>query len=295
MGAFLHQSSALRHQPPRAAEQHLPPTAAERHHPPAAAEPLPPAPETLHPALWRAHQLGGQREPTCASGFAALDAELPGGGWPHRALTELLLPHPGIGELRLLAPALAAVQRHGRVVLLFDPPASLCAWACLALGLELQKIVLVRSRASDESDALAAARPPRPPWRKSRRPAPDLLWTLEQALASGHTGAVLAWLPAVLGSEALRRLQLAAQAHDGPAFVLRDAQARLAPSVAPLRLLLGPAPADRLTVALLKRRGPPLEQPLLLALRPTLSAAARQRSLQTQRVLLRPARRTAAA
>jgi acetyl esterase/lipase len=28
-------------------------------------------------------------------------------------LTELLLPHPGLGELRLLAPALAAVQARG--------------------------------------------------------------------------------------------------------------------------------------------------------------------------------------
>ena len=43
---------------------------------------------------------------TVASGFAALDAELPGGGWPRRVLSELLLPHPGVGEIRLLAPAL---------------------------------------------------------------------------------------------------------------------------------------------------------------------------------------------
>jgi protein ImuA len=34
--------------------------------------------------------------------------QLPGGGWPQGVVTELLLPHPGVGELRLLAPALAA-------------------------------------------------------------------------------------------------------------------------------------------------------------------------------------------
>ena len=50
-----------------------------------------------------------QRARPCASGFAALDAELPGGGWPRRVLSELLLPHPGVGEIRLLAPALVAV------------------------------------------------------------------------------------------------------------------------------------------------------------------------------------------
>ena len=64
----------------------------------------------LHPAVWRASQLGGGAQATSPSGFAALDAELPGGGWPHGVLTELLLPQPGIGELRLLAPTLAALS-----------------------------------------------------------------------------------------------------------------------------------------------------------------------------------------
>jgi protein ImuA len=218
--------------------------------------------EDLHPALWLAHQLGRQRAPVCASGFAELDAELPGGGWPHRTLTELLLSHPGVGELRLLAPALAAVQRSGRALLLFDPPASPCAWACRALGLDLQQLLLVRS-----------SQPRR------GRANNDLLWTLEQTLASGHAGAVLAWLPATLGGEAMRRLQLAAQAHDGPAFVLRDLAARSKPSVAALRLLLAPAVPDGLSVSLLKRRGPPLTRTLTLALLPALPRTARQRAL----------------
>ena len=72
--------------------------------------------EQLHPALWRAHQAGRQRDAVVASGFADLDAVLPGGGWPQRALTELLLPHPGVGEIRLLAPALAAVRQGPRGV-----------------------------------------------------------------------------------------------------------------------------------------------------------------------------------
>ncbi|MGZ8259658.1 MAG: hypothetical protein ACXWUL_03795, partial [Caldimonas sp.] len=55
------------------------------------------APETLHPALWLGHQLGRSGVQTVSSGFAALDAELPGGGWPCRVLSELLLPHPGVG------------------------------------------------------------------------------------------------------------------------------------------------------------------------------------------------------
>src|SRR4051794_18846896 len=58
------------------------------------------APETLHPSLWLGHQLGRIGSDAVATGFARLDVELPGGGWPRRALAELLLPHAGVGEIR---------------------------------------------------------------------------------------------------------------------------------------------------------------------------------------------------
>jgi protein ImuA len=230
---------------------------------------LPPAPEALHPALWRAHQLGRPVGAGLPSGFAALDAQLPGGGWPLGTLTELLLPHEGLGELRLLAPALAAVQAQQRCVMCFDPPASPCAWALSALGLDLQRLVLLRARQPLKGPA------------RSRLPAPDVLWALEQALKSGQVGAVLAWLPVNLRADALRRLQLAAQAQAGPVFLFRDALARGRPSPAPLRLLLQPAGADHLTVRLLKRRGPQATQPLRLALPPVLPTHLQAR-LQAQ-------------
>jgi protein ImuA len=63
----------------------------------AAARPAPIRPESLHPTLWLGHQLARHGDAAVASGFAALDAQLPGAGWPRRALTELLLPHPGVG------------------------------------------------------------------------------------------------------------------------------------------------------------------------------------------------------
>lgn len=226
---------------------------------PAEAPPAPAA-EDLHPALWRAHQLGRQREATCASGFPELDAVLPGGGWPVRTLTELLLPHAGIGELRLLAPALAELQARQRCVMLFDPPATPFAWAWGACGLDVQQLFVVKGRNGVRG-----------------LPSADVLWALEQALKSGHVGAVLAWLPLRLGADALRRLQLAAQAHDGPAFLLRDEAVRSKPSPAPLRLLLRPAGPDDLRVQVLKRRGPPLAQPLVLALAAVLPEALRQR------------------
>ena len=213
--------------------------------------------EHLHPALWRAHQLGRGREAVQASGYAMLDAELPGGGWPQRAITELLLAGPGWGEMRLLAPVLAQVGVAGRGVLLVGPPAEPCAEALAQLGLDLARCVVIRGA--------------------------DLLWPLEQALRSGQVGAVVAWAPASLKSEALRRLQLAAQSHEGPAFVMRGLAAAAHPSPAPLRLALSGAGPDAMAVRLLKRRGPALDEPLVLALPPVLSQTARLRASTPRR------------
>lgn len=256
----------------------------------------PPDPAQWHPALWRASQVGGGRQRTTPSGFEPLDAQLPGGGWPHGVLTELLLAQPGIGELRLLAPALAglapppsagaavAVDEAARCVMLFDPPARLSAWALAQQGLHTRHWLVVQPRSPQRH-------PRGGPGLAPLLPAADLLWALEQALRSGHVGAVLAWLPRALRADALRRLQLAAQAHDGPVFVFREAQAAGRPSAAPLRLLLQPAGIDGLALRLLKRRGPPLAQVLRLQLPPVLTP--RQHAQAATRQLLGEAHRTA--
>ena len=216
-------------------------------------------PESLHPALWLGHQLGRHADSAVPSGFAPLDAQLPGRGWPRRALTELLLPHPGVGEIRLLAESLVATQQAGRLVMLFDPPTDLSALALAALGFDVEQLLIIHTR----SRVI---------------PGSDSLWALEQALKSGHVGAVLAWLPPRLRSERLRRLQLAAHAHDGPAFMLRESGAAERPTVAPLRLALRAQGADALAVRVLKRRGPALDRPLQLALPPVLNASSRERA-----------------
>ena len=273
----------------------------------------------LHPGVWRASQIGGGPRRVTASGFPLLDAQLPGGGWPHGVLTELLLPEPGVGELRLLAPALATVAPlgvapasasastaggspgaapdAGRCVMLFDPPALLSAWALVQCGLGSRHWLVVQGRAGQARTGRALAGPgviaPGAP-RGANRLAPllasaDLLWALEQSLKSGHVGAVLAWLPLNLRADVLRRLQLAAQAHDGPVFIFRDALARSQPSAAPLRLLLQPAGIDGLSVRLLKRRGPALAQPLRLALPPVLAPHQQARAQAQADVRAQPA------
>ena len=97
-------------------------------------------------------------------------------------------------------------------------------------------------------------------------------------MKSGHVGAIVGWLPPRLRAERLRRLQLAAQAHDGPVFVFREMAAQQRPTAAPLRLALRAGGVDTLELRLLKRRGPPLPTPLVLELPPVLSASARGRA-----------------
>ena len=245
------------------------------------------APESLHPALWLGHQLGRQADQGVASGFPLLDAQLPSRGWPRRTLTELLLPHAGIGEIRLLSPCLAATQQAGRLVMVFDPPENLSAWALAELGLDVEQLLIIntRTRIGAPCPPSTADGPPGgrgPAWERPGArpvtPGADSLWALEQALKSGHVGAVLAWLPPRLRAERLRRLQLAAHAHDGPAFVLREMAAAQRPTAAPLRIALRPGGADLLRLRLLKRRGPPLAEVLQLELPPVLSELARGRA-----------------
>ena len=223
------------------------------------------APETLHPALWLGHQFGRTGADAVSTGFPELDAELPGGGWPRRALSECLLAHPGVGEVRLLAPAIVAAQRADRLAMLFDPPADLSARALGSIGIDAAQLLVITSGGG------AASRDGQPA-------SGDSLWALEQALKSGHVGAVVAWLPPRTPTERMRRLQLAASRHDGAAFVLREPAAAVRPSPAPLRVLLEPGGADRLRLRVLKRRGPPLESPLQLELPAVLSPVARRRA-----------------
>src|SRR4051812_311459 len=78
------------------------------------------APEALHPDIWRASQLGRSTTKCVDTGFPVLSTQLGGSGWPTGTLVDLMVQQPGIGEIRLLAPALAKVA-HKKVVMLQPP------------------------------------------------------------------------------------------------------------------------------------------------------------------------------
>lgn len=169
--------------------------------------------ETLFAAqtLWhagRSAKIGAEGEPT---GHAALDALLPQGGWPRRALTELLLPADGVGELELVFPALARMTQAGQPVVVIAPPYIPYAPAWHAAGVDLSQLQIVEAS-------------PR-----------DALWAFEQCLRSGACAAVLGW-PAQADAQSLRRLQVAADSGDCLGFAFRDRRHVANASPAALRL-----------------------------------------------------------
>lgn len=196
--------------------------------------------------LWRGDELGLADGQVIGTGHAALDAQLPGGGWPVGAMTELLQSAPEAHAWHLLLPALVqAVQGGAGPVALIGAPQEPFGPALAARGLPAEALLWVRCEAS-----------------------PARLWACEQALRCADMAAVLAWLPQARVGE-LRRLQLAAAQHDALLFVFRPETAARMTSPARLRLRLEACAEDgaQLDVHILKRRGPPLASPIRLPAR----------------------------
>ncbi len=191
-----------------------------------------------HPAIWRGDDCAPEPA-TLPSGFPALDAALPGRGWPQGALTEMLIEREGIGELRLALPALVQVQTQKRDVVWIAPPHRPYAPALAAAGLDLARFFVVRCR-----------------------DAKDALWAYEQALRAPECGAAFAWL-AAHDDRVLRRLQVAAREGGTWGVLWRRPGQHGSATAAPLRLALSPG-QGRLVVRVLKRRGAGLPQPVVL-------------------------------
>lgn len=165
-----------------------------------------------------------------ASGFPELDAALPGGGWQSGTIVELMPEETGIGELRLLMPALARLTQADRYVAMISPPYIPFAPALSQHAIRLERLLVIRAHSTE-----------------------DILWAFEQTLRCRSFGAVLAW-PASVKDREVRRLQLAAEAGRSTGFLYRPPAAALEASPAALRLQLR-AQDQRLDLRILKCRG----------------------------------------
>ncbi len=153
--------------------------------------------------------------PVWSTGKSALDARLPGGGWPTASLIEVLLDDTGLGEVQLFLPALAQSQhRAGEIPWLvwIAPPHEPYAPALAQQGIDLSRLLVVRPASATEA-----------------------LWAAEQALGSGVCAAVLLWLKGT-DDRWLRRLKLAAEAGGALGVLFRPERHRFESSPASLRL-----------------------------------------------------------
>jgi len=178
-------------------------------------------------SIWRGRSGNPATSATLATGLAELDQALPGGGWPLGALIEIMLERHGLGELKLLMPALARLSReatdHGahpqRWIVWVAPPFVPYAPALASYGLELNRQLWVHPQRSSIDDNS------------------EVLWAMEQALRSGSSAAVLAWVKRT-DNTVLRRLQLAAEEGSSLAVLFRPQSAMQEASPAALRLML---------------------------------------------------------
>jgi len=194
-----------------------------------------------HPGIWRGDQRAQAAGDALPTGFAELDELLPGGGWPRGALTEILIEREGIGELHLLMPALARLSRESGWLAWVAPPHVPYAPALAAAGLNLGQLLVAQTQSAE-----------------------DAWWAAEQALRSGACDAVLAWLRTP-DERRMRRLQLAAETGRAWGVLLHPARAAQNRSTAALRLHLEPV-ANGVVVHILKRRGGPVDKPVLVDL-----------------------------
>ncbi len=194
----------------------------------------------LQRSVWRGGTLAQAVEPAVPTGFADLDRELPGGGWPGGALTELLCAEEGIGQVQLVLPALVSLTAAGQRVAWIAPPYLPYAPALAAAGVDPTCIAVVR---------LASRR--------------DALWAAEQALRAQACKALLVWLRGARYVE-LRRLALAAENGAAICLVFRPAEEAKQPTPASLRLTLAPD-GGKVSARIVKRRGAPAGKPLRIA------------------------------
>ncbi len=183
-------------------------------------------------------------DPVRTTGYALLDAQLPGGGWPLGALIEILSPTQQAPEWQLIVPALAKqLAETSGSVLMVQPPYEPCGRLLQHQGVPARRLYQVLV-----GDVL------------------QRLWVCEQALQCAEASVVMAWLPGA-AYPALRRLHVAASKQKILFWAFRPKSDLSFASPAALRVLVAQkytGALRQLELSIPKRRGPVLDRDVVL-------------------------------
>lgn len=189
-------------------------------------------PPSIAAAVWRGDRIVRTQLASTPTGWDALNAELPGKGWPSQSLIEILQPQPGQLEWRLTAAALKQQGTQRKAIIALAPPQPPHASGLAQQGLAPDQLV----------------------WIQANSPQ-DRLWTLEQLIRANCADVLLAWLPQAHPVQ-IRRLQISAQQFHGLIFLFRPDSCQRQASAAPLRVLARCGALWSLQLQITKRRGP---------------------------------------
>jgi len=168
-----------------------------------------------------------------SSGHKTLDSKLHSGGWPLSITTELGLSQPGIGELRLLVPALRELQEmaYQKQIIWIAPPFLPYAPGLIKEKIDIDRLTIVQTNTIQ-----------------------DTLWATEQALLSKSCAAVFCWVgTSDLDTRQLRRLQLAAEKTESWHVLFRHSDYLKQSSICGLRIHLQANSYGKLDLHIIKQ------------------------------------------
>jgi hypothetical protein len=166
------------------------------------------------------------------TGFADLDRVLAVGGWPLGTTTEIGLADDGIGELRLLLPALRNTLDQSKPHMVWiAPPYLPYSQALIKQHIDPDNLIIV-----------------------APKNIADTLWAMEQILLADNCSVLFSWTGKHnLSQKQTRRLQLAAEKSGTWHVQFRDHRCLQQASAARMRLALASTPAGRLSVTVNKQ------------------------------------------
>ena len=186
--------------------------------------------------LWRGFkrsQYSSLKVQSICTGYKQINEQLHSEGWPLSSSHEFGITQSGIGELRLLLPALKKLQTYSqqKEIIFISPPYTLFAPALEQYDIDIDCVTVINVQDLNER-----------------------LWATEQSLLADCCAAVVSWYDRFkISHHELRRLQLATEASCSWNVLFRDSKRLEEASAAGLRAYLSSTSYCKLQVDIIKQ------------------------------------------